>query len=91
MNGQDVQDRRELVDELQDHQSGDRVSLTVYRNGRQRVLQARLTSEQEISRSQFQDGNRGGYSSNDRNQDQNGESNQDQSNRNNENDGSSQR
>jgi len=73
MNGQEMQDADDVLDELRDRQPGERVSLTVSRNGQERTLRARLASEQEldqqrsrnrtnnsqaVDRGQYQDRNR---------------------------------
>jgi len=64
---QDIQGQRDLIQTLRDYQPGDRVKLTVYRNGQERTLRARLASQRDVAmqaggrfqgNSQFQDNSR---------------------------------
>jgi C-terminal processing protease CtpA/Prc len=49
INGEDVEDQNDVVDELRNFEPGERLRLTVYRNGQERTIRARLASQSELS------------------------------------------
>jgi C-terminal processing protease CtpA/Prc len=63
INDTDVEDQNDVIQELKNHQPGDRLSLTISRNGEERTVRARLASQWELS-AQNQDRNR--YQDNER-------------------------
>ena len=90
IDGQRIQDQNDAVEELEDRQPGEQVELTIFRNGRQRHLHARLTSEQELarqeSRDRSQDNGHSESQGDDRNQHQTGDRSNNQSHNSNRND-----
>lgn len=51
IDNQQIRDRDDLTEELQEHQPGDRVQLAYYRNGESRQARVRLASQQDLQQS----------------------------------------
>ncbi|HEY4311543.1 MAG TPA: PDZ domain-containing protein [Pirellulales bacterium] len=66
LDDQTINSRSDLQHELRDHQPGDRVNLTIRRNGRERTVAMNLTSRQEGGRSQNQQNEMQGEQNRDR-------------------------
>ncbi len=52
LDGEDIDDQDDLIEELRDYQPGERVRLTIYRNGEERTVRPRLASQQELTNQQ---------------------------------------
>lgn len=68
---QDIEGQRDLMRTLRDYQPGDRVKLTIYRNGQERTLRARLASQRDVAMQARQNQQGGPFQGNVRFQDNN--------------------
>jgi C-terminal processing protease CtpA/Prc len=60
INDEDVEDQIDVIQELRNHRPGEHLRLTIYRNGEERTVRARLASQRELSeqgqnRNRYQD------------------------------------